>query len=145
MRNKIEKTHAKGKIITRTRQYLRNLAICLRPQSCKDFTIIMEKYKVQQYSFSHSKKRQPQTLITKNVFYILSTGFTMGYKTGQKIFPAWACWPKPSLHELNLKKSPIKKSHNIIRVGSGQVINQIKHNQAPQNPTNLPLGDQFNH
>ena len=134
MRNKIEKTHAKGKIITRTRQYLRDLAICLRPQRCKDFTIIMEKYKVQQYSFSHSKKRQPQTLIIKNVFYILSTGFTMGYKTGQKIFMAWACWPKPSLHELNLKKSPIKKTRNIIRVGSGHQSDQTY-------PTNLPLGD----
>ena len=48
MRNKIEKTHTKEKniIITRTRQYLRGLAICLRLRSCKDFTIIKKKYKV---------------------------------------------------------------------------------------------------
>ena len=38
--------------------------------------------------------------------------------------------------------SVIKKPCNIIRVGSS---NRIKQNQAPQNPTNLPLGDQFNH
>ena len=48
MRNKIEKTHVKEKniIITRTRQYLRGSAICLRLRSCRDFTIIKEKYKV---------------------------------------------------------------------------------------------------
>ena len=39
------------KIITH-RQYLRGSAICLRPQSCRDFTIIRKKYKVQWYNFS---------------------------------------------------------------------------------------------
>ena len=34
------------KTITRTRQYLRDSVICLRTRSCKDFTIIREKYKV---------------------------------------------------------------------------------------------------
>ena len=44
MRNKIEKTHTEGKkIITRTKQYLRGSAICLRPWNCRDFTIIKEK------------------------------------------------------------------------------------------------------
>ena len=48
MRNKIEKTHVKEKniIITHTRQYLHGSAICLRLWSCRDFTIIKEKYKV---------------------------------------------------------------------------------------------------
>ena len=35
------------KTITRTRQYLCGSAICLRPRSCKDITIIREEYKVQ--------------------------------------------------------------------------------------------------
>ena len=42
MRNKIEKTHVKEKIIIRTREYLCSSAICLCPQSCRDFTIIRE-------------------------------------------------------------------------------------------------------
>ena len=63
------------KTITRTRQYLRDLAIYLRPRSCRDFTIIREEYKVQlQYFFffSHSQEKLPhKTLITK-------VGFTIG-------------------------------------------------------------------
>ena len=37
-----QKKHTPKKIITRTRQYLRGSAICLRSQSCRDFTIIRE-------------------------------------------------------------------------------------------------------
>ena len=59
----------KEKIITRTRQYLCGLVICLRPQSCGNFTIIREKIRVRQYSFfSFSQKKQQQTLITKTAF-----------------------------------------------------------------------------
>ena len=48
MRNKkIEKTQVKEKTITRIRQYLRGLTICLHPQSCSDITIIREEYRVQ--------------------------------------------------------------------------------------------------
>ena len=54
-KKKIEKTHAKEKIITCIRQYLRGSTICLCPRSCRDFTIIRKKYRVQQYSFSLSK------------------------------------------------------------------------------------------
>ena len=45
-KKKIEKTHAK-ETITCTRQYLHGSAICLRPRSCRDFTIIKEEYRVQ--------------------------------------------------------------------------------------------------
>ena len=38
-----------------TRQYLCGSAICLCPQSYKDFIIIKEKYKMRQYSFSLAK------------------------------------------------------------------------------------------
>ena len=54
----------------------------------------------------------------------------MGYKTGQQIFPraslpnpqgglsmsatTWAYQPKPSLHGLSLRKSPMKNHNNII-------------------------------
>ena len=41
-----ENTHQR-KTITRTRQYLRGLTICLRPRSCRDITIIREEYRVQ--------------------------------------------------------------------------------------------------
>ena len=57
---------------------------------------------------NHKKKK-------KNGFYILRTGFTMGYKNGPKIF----CWPKPPLHGLSLSKSP------IIRLRSGHQPDQI--------------------
>ena len=70
-----------------TRQYLRGSAICLRPRSCRDFTIIKEKYKVQQYSFSLTQKLHLENLNHQNnSFYILRTGFIIGYKTGQKFF-----------------------------------------------------------
>ena len=39
-----------------TRQYLHDSAICLRPRSYRDFTILREKYRVRHYNFS-SKKR----------------------------------------------------------------------------------------
>ena len=44
---KKRKQNAKSKTITRTRQYLRGSAICLCPRSCRDFTIIREKYNTQ--------------------------------------------------------------------------------------------------
>ena len=45
------------------------------------------KYKVRLQCFSLSKDdNNNKTLITKISFYILRTGFIMGYKTGQKIF-----------------------------------------------------------
>ena len=107
MRNKIEKRHVKKKIIIHTRQYLRGSAICLRPRSCRDFTIIREKYKVRQYSFSVSLKNNKNPNHKNNSFYILCIEFTMDYKTGQKIFP-------PPLHGLSLRKSPIKNHATLF-------------------------------
>ena len=70
--------------------------------------------------FLSQKQQEDKTLITKkkNGFYILRTGFTMGYKNGPKIF----CQPKPPLHGLSLSKSP------IIRVRSGHQPDQIMPN-----------------
>ena len=66
--------------------------------------------------FLSQKQQEDKTLITKkNGFYILRTGFTMGYKNGPKIF----CQPKPPLHGLSLNKSP------ILRARSGHVSDQI--------------------
>ena len=66
--------------------------------------------------FLSQKKQDDKTLITKkNGFYILRTGFTMGYKNGPKIL----CQPKPPLHGLSLSKSP------ILRVRLGHQSNQI--------------------
>ena len=50
-----------------------------------------------------------KTLITKVGFYI---------QNGPKFFFAYR--PKPPLHGLSLRKSPIKKPHNIIRIKSGR-------------------------
>ena len=93
---KIEKTHAKEKQ-SHIKQYLRSSAICLRPRSCRDFTIIREKYKVWQYSFSLSQKLQRQNPNHQSyVFYIMCTRFTMDYKTGQIFFQGT---PKRLVHE----------------------------------------------
>ena len=46
-----------------TRQYLRGSAIYLCSQNCRDFTVLKEKYKIQQYSFL--SKKQHKTLISK--------------------------------------------------------------------------------
>ena len=69
---------------------------------------------------------------------------------GQKFFPggvapepprglsmsalAWAYWPKPPLHGLNLNKSPIK-NHTILFGLSRVVESDQTKNQAPQSPT----------
>ena len=64
-----------------TRQDLHGSAICLRPQSYRDFTIIKEKYKVRQYSFSLTQKLHLENPNHQNnSFYFLRIGFTMGYK-----------------------------------------------------------------
>ena len=66
--------------------------------------------------FLSQKEQDDKTLITKkNDFYILRTGFTMGYKNGPKIL----CRPKPPLHGLSLSKSP------ILRVMLGHQSDQI--------------------
>ena len=71
------------------------------------------------------------------IFYILHTKFTMGYKMGQKCFPGalppnppevfpWALWPKPPLHGLSLKETPIKNHTTLFE--SSRVANRIKYN-----------------
>ena len=47
VRNKNRENTPQRKTITRTRQYLRGSAICLRPRNCRDITIIREEYRVQ--------------------------------------------------------------------------------------------------
>ena len=113
VKNKNRENTRQRKTITRTRQYLRDSTICLRPRSCRDFTIIREKYKCSSTMFQ-SLKNNNKTLITKAAF-----------STSRR--------PKPPLHALSLRKSPIKNHARLF--GSGQVVNRIKHNQAPQNPT----------
>ena len=61
-----EKICAKKK--NHRRQYLRGLVIYLRLQSCRDFTIHREKYKMRQYSFL--SKKQCKTLISKITVFL---------------------------------------------------------------------------
>ena len=62
---KIEKTHVKEKLITCTRQYLRGLAICLRPRSCRDFTIIREKIQSAATVFFSLSKNTTTVVVSK--------------------------------------------------------------------------------
>ena len=114
---KIEKKNAKRKIITRPRQYLRGSAICLRPQSCRDFIIIKENYNVwlQCFSFSKTTTRQNPNHKKKKQLLYPAHRIHNGLQNGPKIF----CRPKPSFHGLSLSKSP------IIRVRSGHQPDQI--------------------
>ena len=113
---KIKKKNAKRKTITRTRQYLRGSAICLRPQSCRDFTVIKENYNVwlQCFSFSKTTTRQNPNHKKKWLLY-LAHRIHNGLQNGPKNF----CRPKPLLHGLSLSKSP------IIRVRSSHQPDQI--------------------
>ena len=52
------------------------------------------------------------------------------------IYLAWACWPKPLLHGLNLSKSPIKNHATLFR--SGRVVNWIKHKLGSTKPNKSP-------
>ena len=64
------------------------------------------------FFFLKKRKKEDKALITnKKGFYILRTGFTMSYKTGQNFF----CRPKPPLHGLSLSKSSIIRVINWIK------------------------------
>ena len=104
----------KKKTITHTRQYLHGSAICLRPQSCRDFTIIREEYRVQDaatifsLSLKHSNTTHNETLITLNRFL---------YKNGPKKFPV--------------------KNHTIL-FGSDQVIEPDQTKLGSTKPNKSP-------
>ena len=91
-KKKNRETHAKEKkkTITRTRHCLHGSASCQRLRSCKDFTNIREKYKVWLQFFTLLRTTTIDPNHQNNLFYILHTGFTTGYKTGQKIDCNWA-------------------------------------------------------
>ena len=106
VRNKNKENTRKKKKITRTRQYLRNSAICLHPWSCRDLSGKNTKYG---YSFSLSQKHGNHTQKT----LIAQLCFT--HKTGPKIFPG-----------LSLSKFLIKNYATLF--GSDRVVksDQIK-------------------
>ena len=95
-----EKTNAKEKkkTITHTRQYLRGLAICLRPRSYKDFTIIREEYRIQDaatifsLTLKHGNTTHNKNLITQSRFL---------YKNGPKKISRGLCpqTPKRLVHK----------------------------------------------
>ena len=113
MRNKNKKKQRKytpKKTITHTIQYLHGSAICLRPRSCKDFTIIREKIQSAATVFHIlSRRQQPQNPNHQKRFlypaHIIHNGLQ---KLGQ---------PKPPFYGLSLRKSPIKNHATFFQVG----------------------------
>ena len=95
------------KTITRTRQYLCGLAICLRPQSCRNFTIIRGKNTKCGYSFSHSLKTTTTT--TKNPNH-QKTVFTSYAQDSQQ-----ATKRAKNLREFELKKKKREKIKKEVR------------------------------
>ena len=104
------------KTITHTRQYLCGSTICLRPRSCRDFTIIREEYKVRlQYfllSQKHGNNTHNKTLITK-----------LRFRLG------------PPLHGLSLSKSPIKNHATLFR--SGRIVKPDQTKLSSTKPNNI--------
>ena len=78
---KVKQSHAQDSIyVVRQFAYVHRVA---------GISLLSKKITMCGYSvFLSQKQQQDKTLITKkkNSFYILRTGFTMGYKTGQKFF-----------------------------------------------------------
>ena len=77
---KVKQSHAQDSIyVVRQFAYVHRVA---------GISLLLKKITMCGYSvFLSQKQQQDKTLITKkNSFYILRTGFTMGYKTGQKFF-----------------------------------------------------------
>ena len=81
VRKKNREDTRQRKTMTRTRQYLRGSAICLHPQSCKDFTIIREEYRVQNcgYNLFFSLIKNTATPLNKNPNHLKSVPI---YKNG---------------------------------------------------------------
>ena len=78
--SKVKQSHAQDSIyVVRQFAYIYRVA---------GISLLSKKITMCGYSvFLSQKQQQDKTLITKkNSFYILRTRFTMGYKTGQKIF-----------------------------------------------------------
>ena len=76
---KVKQSHAQDSIyVVRQFTYVHRVA---------GISLLSKKITMCGYSVFLSQKQQDKTLITKkNSFYILRTGFTMGYKTGKKFF-----------------------------------------------------------
>ena len=80
-----------------------------------DYSIFLSKKKTRRQNPNHKKKK-------KKGFYILYTGFTMSYKTGQNFF----CRPKPPFHGLSLSKSLIIRVINRIKSCLTMIFHGIK-------------------
>ena len=86
---KVKQSHAQDSIyVVRQFAYIHRVA---------GISLLSKKITMCSYSvFLSQKQQQDKTLITKkNSFYILRTGFTMGYKTGQKFLVG------PNLHSMD--------------------------------------------
>ena len=103
------------------------------------FHLSGKKNKVRQYSFfffflslSLSRKNYiKKTLITKTTIFISCTQDSQwATKRAKFFFTAWANRPKPLLHGLSLKKSPIKNHATSFRVGLSSGSNSTKLHKA---------------
>ena len=100
-------------IITRTRQYLYGSAICLRPRSCRNFTIIKKKntsIAVQFFFFFPLSKTitRKNPNYQNNGFYILHTRFIMGYKPRNIILINIQTTQNFRLHDFRMKENKLQ-------------------------------------
>ena len=90
----------------------------------------------------HTPSRWQQQPQNSNHQKMVSISYTQDSQWATKwakkrfIYLAWACWPKPLLHGLNLSKSPIKNHATLFR--SGRVVNWIKHKLGSTKPNKSP-------
>ena len=89
MKNKIEETHAKEKINHMHKtvfMWFDNLSTFTKLQRFHYYQEKIQSVAVQFFFFVSHKTTTINPNHQSNVFYILRTGFTMGYKTGQNFF-----------------------------------------------------------
>ena len=110
----------KKKTITCTRQYLRGSAICLRPRSCRDFTIIREKKKKKEYKVRlhfflyHSRMQQQQP---QNHATLFGSGWVVNrikHKLGStkpNKSPTWRLVQSPTSAAILQKQTLILATH----------------------------------
>ena len=95
--------------------------------------LLRKKYKCGSTVFLSLKKLHQETLITKTTVSISCAQNSQWTTKQAKNFfssTAWAYQPKPPLHGLSLRKSPIKNHATLFQVGSSSRSNTTRLHKA---------------